>query len=143
MMTQDIEYAIVCIDDEPIILQMLGFQLEKLIGKECIAMEFFSSPTEAIEGINILSEDNVQIIFVLVDYQMPGLTGAELIRKVKSVNPDINFIMLSGQANSRQVDELLDEKMLSSFIPKPWSEDDLKRVIYDLVDNSLINKKPS
>jgi CheY-like chemotaxis protein len=140
-MTQNVEYAIVCIDDEPIILQMLGFQLEKIIGKECVAMEFFSSPEDAIEGINALCEENVQIIFVLVDYQMPRINGAELIRQVKSTNPSINFIMLSGQANSRQVDELLEDKMLTSFVTKPWREDDLRRAIGTLGDDSLMNIK--
>ncbi len=35
-----IKYALVCADDDPIVLQMLGFQLEKIIDPKVTTCEF-------------------------------------------------------------------------------------------------------
>lgn len=138
-----IKYAIVCIDDDPFILQMLSFQLQKYIDGECTLMEFFTNPVEAIENIGDLVSDKIDIIFIVVDFQMPELNGAELIRKIKINHPNLKCIMLSGQANAIQVDDLVSDNLLDSFISKPWSEEDLLNAIQPFLDERDINiKKP-
>lgn len=140
---EKIKYAIVCIDDDPFILQMLSFQLQKYIDGECTLMEFFTNPIEAIESIDELIGDEIDIIFIVVDYQMPELNGAELIRKIKLNHPGMKCIMLSGQANAIQVDDLVNDNLLDSFIPKPWNEEDLLKAITPFIeDRDLILKKP-
>ena len=64
----------------------------------------------------------IKVIFVLTDYQMPKMTGAEFLKKLKSVYPDIHCIMLSGQANDEIVENLISQKLLDHFISKPWSD---------------------
>jgi CheY-like chemotaxis protein len=138
-----IKYAIVCIDDDPFILQMLSFQLQKHINGECTLMEFFTNPVEALEGISDILSESIDIIFVVVDYQMPELNGAELIRKIKEKHPGMKCIMLSGQANAIQVDDLVNDNLLESFISKPWSEEDLLEAISPiLTERNLLIKKP-
>jgi hypothetical protein len=41
--------------------------------------------------------------------------------------------MLSGQANSVQIDSLIEEKLLCKFIAKPWSEKELFDAINELI----------
>ena len=84
-----------------------------------------------INKSNIVS--NIDIIFVLVDYQMPEMTGAELIRKIKSKYNHLNCLMLSGQANSTQVSELEKDNLLEKFIEKPWDEDELRNAVMKLI----------
>ena len=57
-------------------------------------------------------------LFVMVDYQMPTMTGAELIRKLKLKYQNLKCVMLSGQANKSSVDALKTEK--------PFSKNSLK-----------------
>lgn len=140
---EKIKYAIVCIDDDPFILQMLSFQLQKYIDGECTLLEFSTNPLEALENINQLIYEEIDVIFILVDYQMPELNGAELIRRIKMIHPRMKCIMLSGQANAIQVDDLVNDNLLDSFISKPWDEEDLIRVITPILEErQIILKNP-
>jgi DNA-binding NarL/FixJ family response regulator len=125
----EFKYAVVCIDDDPHILQMLGIQLQKHVDAKCTLIEFFTDTNKAIENIDHLIAEKVDVIFMVVDYHMPLMSGAEFIRKIKSSYSDIRCIMLSGQANAIQVDDLVNDNLLDSFIQKPWDEEELVKAI--------------
>jgi len=133
-MLSEIKYAVVCVDDDPHILQMLSFQLDKIIKGKSTLIEYFTNPEEAIEGVSKLSGEEIDIIFLIVDYRMPNMTGAEFIRKVKEVHPELKCIMLSGQASAIHVDELVSDNLLESFISKPWEEEDLLNIIQPILE---------
>jgi CheY-like chemotaxis protein len=140
---EKINYAIVCVDDDPLILQMLSFQLQKHIDGECVLLEFFTDPMDAFENIDQLIIEPLDILFVVVDFQMPGVNGAELIRKIKVKHPGIKCIMLSGQANAIQIDDLVNDNMLEGFISKPWNENDLLNAITPIFEERNIQFKQS
>jgi CheY-like chemotaxis protein len=121
----ELKYAVICVDDDPYILQMLGFQLEKYIESRSTVIEFFTDPLEAIKNIKQLVAEKIEILFVVVDYQMPNMTGAEMVRSLKDLFPDMKFIMLSGQASAIHVDDLVNDNLLESFVSKPWDEKEL------------------
>jgi len=129
----EMRYAVVCVDDDPYILQMLGFQLSKIMDQSHTLIEYFTDPDQAIENIDLLIEENIDVMFVMVDYQMPSMTGAELIRKLKLKYQDLKCIMLSGQANRTSVDSLKTENLLEEFIEKPWDEDELFDTLRPLI----------
>ena len=130
---EEFKYAVVCVDDDPYILQMLGFQLEKLIDQKLTLLEYFTDPFEALENIDELITERIDIIFVVVDYQMPKMTGAQFIRAVKKKFPDLKCVRLSGQANKVSVDELKSDKLLENFIGKPWDEEELFKTLRPLL----------
>ena len=117
----------------PYILQMLGFQLSKIMDQSHTLIEYFTDPDQAIENIDLLIEEDIDVMFVMVDYQMPSMTGAELIRKLKLKYQDLKCIMLSGQANRTSVDSLKTENLLEEFIEKPWDEDELFDTLRPLI----------
>lgn len=123
------KYAIVCVDDEPMIVDVLFFQLKKLFNSNTTVIETFTNPIEVEEGLEKLIQYGIDVIFMIVDYQMPQLNGAQIIRLIKSKYPSIKFYMLSGQANNDIVDQLIKEQLLEQFIPKPWSEKDLENAL--------------
>jgi len=129
----EMRYAVVCVDDDPYILQMLGFQLSKIMDQSHTLIEYFTDPDQAIENIDLLIEEDIDIMFVMVDYQIPSMTGAELIRKLKLKYQDLKCIMLSGQANRTSVDFLKTENLLEEFIEKPWDEDELFDTLRPLI----------
>lgn len=118
----EIKYAVVCVDDDPYILQMLGFQLSKIVDQKCTLLEYFTDPFEALLNIDSLVDERIDIIFIIVDYQMPQMTGAQLIRSIKLKYPHLKCVMLSGQANPSSVDSLKQDNLLEQFIEKPWNE---------------------
>ena len=120
------KYAIICVDDDFLILETLKFQLSKCIDERCVLIESFLSPEDALLTIQDLVEVGLNMIFVIVDFQMPEMNGAKFIRVVKDRYPEIPCLMLSGEANAIQIEELENDNLLFSFIGKPWNETNLK-----------------
>ncbi len=131
----EFKYAVVCVDDDPYILQMLGFQLSKVMDQKCTLIEYFTDPKKALDNIDELVSQNIDIIFVIVDYQMPKMTGAELIRSIKEKHKELRCVMLSGQANSSSVNSLKEENLLEEFLAKPWDESELFDTILPLINS--------
>jgi response regulator RpfG family c-di-GMP phosphodiesterase len=133
----EIKYAVICVDHHPYILQMLSFQLEKIIDTKCMLIEYFTNSNDVIENMNEMLHDDIDIVFILVDYQMPQMNGVQLIRSIKNMNPELECVMLSGQANSVQVTELTQDNLLTEFIHKPWDEKALFDVLSPLLKNKI------
>jgi hypothetical protein len=131
----EIKYAVVCVDDDPFILQMLGFQLGKILDQKCTLLEYFTDPFEALLNIDQLVAEKIDIIFIIVDYQMPQMTGSQLIRSIKAKHPDLKCVMLSGHANPVSVDSLVKDNLLDSFISKPWDEEVLFNAVRPILEN--------
>ncbi|NBX38403.1 MAG: response regulator [Flavobacteriia bacterium] len=130
----ELKYAVVCVDDDPYILQMLGFQLSKIVDQKCTLLEYFTDPQLALENIDALVEEKIDIIFIIVDYQMPQMTGGQLVRAIKLKYPELKCVMLSGHANEVSVDDLVNENLLDAFISKPWDEQVLFEAIRPILD---------
>ena len=68
---------------------------------------------EALEKIAVFSP-----VVVISDLRMPELTGMELLRQVHATNPDLHFIMLTGQGS---IEEAVEATKLGAdnFLEKP------------------------
>jgi len=125
---QNMNKAILSVDDERIILESLKYQLTKNFQNEFI-LEFAESGVEAIEIVDDLINDNIELLLIISDYLIPQMDGEELIKIIKDKYPKINVVMLTGQANSTVINELLETKLLNEVILKPWSEEELIKII--------------
>jgi CheY-like chemotaxis protein len=123
------KYAIICVDDDPMITQLLTFQLRKWVDPLSTIIETFTDPKKVMDTIDEIHELGMKVVFLIVDYQMPGLNGAQLILKIKEKYKDIHVVMLSGQANEVVVSQLQNETLLENFIAKPWNEAQLHEMI--------------
>ncbi len=123
------KYAIICVDDDPLITQLLSFQLRKWINPLTTIIETYVEPKNVMASIDEIYELGIRVIFIIVDYQMPGMNGAQLTRNIKAKYKNIHFVMLSGQANEVVVSQLKDEQVLDNFISKPWNEEQLHKII--------------
>ena len=133
------KYAVLCVDDDPVILQLIDFQMKKLVNPVNTIVESTTDPTQVEEKLEEIKSYGLEPLFLMTDYQMPGMSGAQLIRKMKKINPKLNCILLSGQANDVAVAELEDEKLLFSFIGKPWREDQMKEILRPLLSKTEEN----
>jgi CheY-like chemotaxis protein len=131
-------YAVICVDDDPMILQMLDFQLRKHITNEKVLFEFYTNPREALESIGKMEELGVLPVVLITDFQMPEMNGADFIRFVKERNRLIHTIMLSGQANAIQVDDLVNDELLDVYLYKPWDEMNLIQKTIALLERKNI-----
>lgn len=56
-------------------------------------MTYFSNGKDCLDNLN----QNPDIVFL--DHDMDGITGFEVLKKIKTYNPNIYVIMISGQNN--------------------------------------------
>jgi FixJ family two-component response regulator len=139
---EEIKYAIFCVDDDPNILHMLSFQLDKIVDQNKTILEFFTNPEDSISYFDEIIENKIEVLLLIVDFQMPQMNGAQLIRELKKKKSDLTCIMLSGQANSVQVAELNQDNFLHTFIHKPWNENNLFEVLKPILsDYSILCEK--
>lgn len=120
--------AIICIDDEIIILNSLVEQLEKSFGPSYI-YEQAESAEEAFELIEDLEDDEIEIAIVVCDWLMPGLKGDEFLLKMDLKYPKVVKILLTGQADEGLVYNLKQEAERFAVVQKPWGKDELVNTI--------------
>jgi DNA-binding NtrC family response regulator len=123
-----VKYAIVCVDDEKIILDSLQEQLESQFGTD-IHCEIAESAEEAWEVIEGLVTEGYKIGLVISDWLMPKVRGDEFLSELHKAHPSTVTILLSGQADADSVENARDNANLFAYIKKPWRSEDLFRRI--------------
>jgi DNA-binding NtrC family response regulator len=122
----DKKLAAICIDDDPYVLQILEIQFREIFGNKGLLLELLTDPTKTIQQIDSLIGHGYEIVFLITDYRMPHMSGYELIYAVKTKYPELECILLSGQADKFEVRELLDNEVITGFMNKPWKLKDLQ-----------------
>jgi PAS domain S-box-containing protein len=93
------------------------------------------SASNGLEAIEILGNPAHFIDAVLLDINMPGASGVDVVRAIKAKRPELPILILSGHINaeSRNVLEQLGQ---TDFISKPYRLDELgRRIRYMVGDN--------
>lgn len=126
--------VIVCVDDERIILSSLKAQLHNNLSAD-FEIEVAESAEEALEIIQELVNDKIEIPVVIADQIMPGMKGDELLIQVKALSPQSLTIMLTGQASADAVGKAVNKAGLFRYLSKPWDEDDLILTIQSAIDS--------
>jgi CheY-like chemotaxis protein len=71
---------------------------------------------------------------VIVDYAMPGLTGAEMVRELRLKRPDLPILFASGYAETAAMEAVVDEN--TSVLRKPFEISKLQRIMTKLLQRS-------
>ncbi len=122
--------AILCVDDEQVILTSLTEQIRSHFGKR-FSYETALDGEEALEVLDELCEEGVQTIVIVSDWLMPGMKGDELLVQIHQRFPKTVKVMLTGQADSAAVERAKQEANLYSYLQKPWSREELLQVLED------------
>ena len=81
------------------------------------------------EALDLLALHPIQVI--LSDQRMPGMSGTELLGKVKSLYPNTVRIILSGYTDLSVVTEAVNQGAVFRFLTKPWDDGQLRSQIRD------------
>jgi CheY-like chemotaxis protein len=122
------EVAILCVDDETVILESLQEQISRHFGEQFM-YEAAESAEEALEILEELNQEGVKIVVIVSDWLMPGMRGDELLVKVHQQFGDITTIMLTGQADEKAIERAKREANLYCCIHKPWRKEELLKII--------------
>lgn len=132
--------GILCIDDEPMILESLKEQIEANFGQELI-YETAQNADEALEVLQEMQENGVDILVMVSDWLMPGMKGDEFLVKAHKAFPGIIPIMLTGHATDEAIENAQRNANLFSCISKPWQEDELVATIRNAIRQFENNRK--
>jgi len=122
------QLAILCVDDESIILNSLLRQLQSAFDDQYL-YETAENAEEALEIIEELQEENSQLLVIVSDWLMPGAKGDEFLIQVHEQFPEVVKIMLTGQADPLAVQRAEEEANLHACLGKPWKEQELVELI--------------
>ena len=75
------------------------------------------------EALDLLAKNDVDVI--LSDQRMPGMTGTELLQRVRKMYPDIVRIILSGYTEASTVTEAINKGEIYKYLTKPWENTEL------------------
>ncbi len=120
MTEREHKLKVLFVDDEPEILNGLRLTLRKQ--KKFWDILFATSGAEAVE---LLSQHELDA--VVTDMQMPGIDGAELLTRVRTVQPQACRLVISGHA-----DDVIAMRALSiahQFLSKPVTREEIVRSI--------------
>ncbi|MEG4533930.1 PAS domain S-box protein [Microcoleus sp. D2_18a_D3] len=131
--------VIICVDDEPIILESLKIELKKTLGEEHL-LETAEGGEDALELIEELLAEGCEIVAVISDYLMPNIKGDELLKQIHRISPKTIKIMLTGQADLEAVANTIKYAKLYRYISKPWQSEDLRLTVKEAL-NSYFREK--
>jgi DNA-binding NtrC family response regulator len=110
---------ILLLDDEPIV----GKRLKPALAKIGCNVEVFEDPRKALDRIHQKTFD-----IVVTDIRMEEIDGLEILEHVLRKSPRTKVVMITGYAMMAVAREAM-EKGAFDFISKPFTPDDLRKVI--------------
>jgi CheY-like chemotaxis protein len=103
------ERRILLVDDQRDILRLLRSALDTLKNKEI-------KISEAPSGEEALLESSRQKIDLLVtDYKLPGMSGVELMHKIRARHPEVKVILVTGTTDKKARDEMINAGAMAIF----------------------------
>jgi CheY-like chemotaxis protein len=98
----DVSVLVLVIDDEPDVEPLFRQHFRRDLRTQRFVMDFANSAADALSRIG--SSIGQSLILILSDINMPGMTGLEMLPKVKEIRPEVPVIMITayGDADTRR-----------------------------------------
>jgi two-component system sensor histidine kinase/response regulator len=125
--------VILCIDDENIVLEALTEQLQHRLG-DYYDIETAESGEEALDLLDELLLEHIEVPIAIVDYLMPGIKGDEVMRQLHLKSPTTLTILLSGHVGNEEMKYTINRGNLHRYIAKPWDKDQLFLIINEAIE---------
>ena len=93
---------VLVVDDEPDVEALFRQQFRRDLRAQRFMMDFAISAADALARIASTIEQS--LILILSDINMPGMSGLEMLPKVRAERPDVPVIMITayGDAETRR-----------------------------------------
>jgi len=110
---------VLIVDDEE---ELVSALVERLNLRGFLA-DGVTTGTEALEFL-----DGQECDVVLLDVKMPGLGGLEVIRRIKTMKPNLEVVLLTGHGSVKSIDEGM-ELGAFDYLMKPVKIDKLVQIL--------------
>lgn len=118
-MTEDPAETIVVIDDD----YAMRLSCEQILSKTGFSVHAFEDGARGLEAVA-----DLRPALVLVDLKMPGLSGMEVITRIREIDPTAVIVVITGYAT---IGTAVDAMKVGAydFLPKPFSPDELRLIV--------------
>jgi len=107
---------VLVVDDEPDVEALFRQQFRRDLRAQRFAMDFANSAADALTRVGTARDNS--LILILSDINMPGMTGLEMLPKVKQMRPDVPVIMITAYGDADTKRRAL-ENGASGLLTKP------------------------
>lgn len=118
------------VDDERDVEMLFRQKFRKEIRSGLVELEFAFSGRDAIERLQ--STQPPDVLYIFSDINMPGMSGLELLDKVKSQFPQIQVSMISAYGDDENYKTAL-HSGAKEFFTKPIDFDSLKQEVLEML----------
>jgi len=125
------KYNILIIDDENTVATLIKYHLKK----ESYHI-LYANNGEL--GLEILHDNPIHL--VLQDVRLPGISGLELLRKIRDLNPEIPVIMMTAYGGIQLAVDSIKEGAYD-FLTKPINPDALKISVRNAINTHTLKKQ--
>jgi YesN/AraC family two-component response regulator len=101
--------------------------------RECLYNYQVALASNGEEAIGLISAAN-ETDLIILDVMMPGLTGTEVLKKIKKLAPEVRIIVLTGFSSKDIAIEALKGKA-DDYLEKPVGIEKLKETIEKLLES--------
>ena len=93
---------VLVVDDEPDVEALFRQQFRRDLRAQRFMMDFANSAADALS--RVAASIDRSLILILSDINMPGMTGLEMLPKVKEMRPEVPVIMITayGDADTKR-----------------------------------------
>ncbi|HVI63992.1 MAG TPA: response regulator [Bradyrhizobium sp.] len=107
---------VLVVDDEPDVEALFRQQFRRDLRTQRFMMDFAHSAADALS--RIASTIGQSLILILSDINMPGMTGLEMLPKVKEMRPEVPVIMITAYGDAETKRKAL-ESGAEGLLTKP------------------------
>jgi DNA-binding response OmpR family regulator len=118
---------ILVIDDDRAVVRLLVARL----GEEDYMVR---SATTSEEGLKLVISFHPDL--VVLDVSLPDLSGREVLKRIRTINPAIAVVMVTGNTDPQRAGEVL-ELGAVAYVDKPFDYAYLKRVVAMALQHSV------
>jgi CheY-like chemotaxis protein len=111
-----VDVLVLVVDDEPDVEALFRQQFRRDLRSQRFMMDFANSASDALTRITATIEQS--LILILSDINMPGMTGLEMLPKVKEIRPEVPVIMITAYGDPDTRRKAL-ENGASGLLTKP------------------------
>ena len=119
------QVRVLVVDDEPLVTRVAT----RLLQRRGVTVESADSGLAAMER---LTQDPMPFDAVLLDLSMPGMSGTEVLRRLRAELPDLPVIVCSGFGTEAITDGLRADR--EAFLQKPYTGAELDRALASVLN---------
>ena len=117
------------VDDEPDVQLLFTQRFRRESREGLVELRYATSGPEAL---SLLQQGGAaDVVLVLSDINMPGMTGIELLRRIKEEFPGLRVLMVTAYDNADLQREAY-ESGAEGYLTKPIDFDELKRDVFQI-----------